>query len=219
MKYKLSMLIIFILSLLSVNKVKAHFNEFPLIGKMIYIDAGHGGRDPGAQYNNNNEKDLTLEIVKKIQIELEKLGAVVLLTRDGDYDLSSATSPNKKRSDLLKRVDLINNSKCELYLSIHLNAYPSSKWRGLQIFYDKINEKNQLLAQTITDNLKQNFKHIRDIKNVNNYYMYSRINVPGILIETGFITNSSDLYLLKNPNYQQKLAQNISQGIINYFNN
>ena len=91
MKYKLSMLIIFILSIISIisiNKVYAYFCDIPLLGKIIYLDAGHGGRDPGAKYNDIAEKDLTLEIVKKLKKELEGLGATVLLTRDGDYDLS-----------------------------------------------------------------------------------------------------------------------------------
>ncbi len=219
MKYKLSMLIIFILSIISINKVYAYFCDIPLLGKIIYLDAGHGGRDPGAKYNDIAEKDLTLEIVKKLKKELEGLGATVLLTRDGDYDLSSKESSNKKRNDLLKRVNSINNSKCDIYLSIHLNAYPSDKWRGLQIFYDQINPKNKILANVLTDTLKTELKNIREIKNVNNYYMYSRINIPGVLIETGFITNSSDLYLLKNEKYQQKLAKTISKGVINYFNN
>ena len=167
----------------------------------------HGGRDPGAEYLNIKEKDIALEIVKKLQKELEQYGATVLLTRDDDYDLSTTDSINKKRSDLLKRANLINESKCDIYLSIHLNASTSTKWKGLQIFYDSVNIKNEVLANSINETLKNKISYVRKTKNVNNYYMYSRINIPGILIETGFITNDSDRYLLKNKDYQLKLAK------------
>ena len=203
----------------SFNKVNAYINEFPLLGKVIYLDAGHGGRDPGAIYQQIMEKDINLIIVKKLALELEKMGAVVLLTRDGDYDLALDGAVKRKQSDLLKRVSLINNSNCDLFLSIHMNAYSSSKWNGLQIFYDDINKKNKILAEVINDTLKENLKDIRNIKNENGYFMYHKIKVPGILIEVGFITNAEDRYKLRDNNYQNLLVKNIAKGVFNYFNN
>lgn len=216
-KYKITLLILFLIILFSVNQVNAYVNDFPLLGKTIYLDAGHGGKDPGAIYDNVYEKDINLDIVKKLQFELEKMGAVVLLTRDDDYDLASIDAKKRKQSDLLKRANLINESKCDMYISIHLNAYSSTKWSGLQIFYDDINPNNKILAEIVNETLKSNLKTVREIKRENSYFMYHKINVPGILIESGFITNSNDRYKLKDSNYQAILARNIVLGVINYF--
>lgn len=216
-RYKITLLILFLIILFSVNQVNAYVNDFPLLGKTIYLDAGHGGKDPGAIYDNVYEKDINLDIVKKLQFELEKLGAVVLLTRDDDYDLASIDAKKRKQSDLSKRADLINESKCDMYISVHLNAYSSTKWSGLQIFYDDINPNNKVLAEVMNETLKSNLKNVREIKRENGYFMYHKINVPGILIESGFITNSNDRYKLKDSNYQAILARNIVLGVINYF--
>jgi N-acetylmuramoyl-L-alanine amidase len=216
-KYKITLLILFLIILFSVNQVNAYVNDFPLLGKTIYLDAGHGGKDPGAIYDNVYEKDINLDIVKKLQFELEKMGAVVLLTRDDDYDLASIDAKKRKQSDLLKRANLINESKCDMYISIHLNAYSSTKWSGLQIFYDDINPNNKILAEIMNETLKSNLKTVREIKRENGYFMYHKINVPGILIESGFITNSNDRYKLKDSNYQTILARNIVLGVVNYF--
>ena len=216
-KYKITLLILFLIILFSVNQVNAYVNDFPLLGKTIYLDAGHGGKDPGAIYDNVYEKDINLDIVKKLQFELEKMGAVVLLTRDDDYDLASIDAKKRKQSDLLKRANLINESKCDMYISIHLNAYSSTKWSGLQIFYDDNNPNNKILAEIMNETLKSNLKTVREIKRENGYFMYHKINVPGILIESGFITNSNDRYKLKDSNYQAILARNIVLGVINYF--
>lgn len=216
-KYKITLLILFLIILFSVNQVNAYVNDFPLLGKTIYLDAGHGGKDPGAIYDNVYEKDINLDIVKKLQFELEKMGAVVLLTRDDDYDLASIDAKKRKQSDLLKRANLINESKCDMYISIHLNAYSSTKWSGLQIFYDDINPNNKILAEIMNETLKSNLKNVRGIKRENGYFMYHKINVPGILIESGFITNSNDRYKLKDSNYQAILARNIVLGVVNYF--
>lgn len=217
-RYKITLLIIFLIILFSVNQVNAYVNDFPLLGKTIYLDAGHGGKDPGAIYDNVYEKDINLDIVKKLQFELEKLGAVVLLTRDDDYDLASIGAKKRKQSDLSKRADLINESKCDMYISVHLNAYSSTKWSGLQIFYDDINPNNKVLAEVMNETLKSNLKNVREIKRENGYFMYHKINVTGILIESGFITNSNDRYKLKDSNYQAILARNIVLGVVNYFN-
>lgn len=114
---------------------------------------------------------------------------------------------------------MINESNADIYISIHLNSTDSSKWRGLQVFYNDINSENVVIAKCITDILKNNISNVREVKKVNTYYMYKKIKIPGILIETGFISNASDNYLLRDSNYQDKLINNITNGIISYFNN
>ena len=215
-KYNNIVLFIFLIILFSFYKVEAFVKDYSLLGKVIYLDAGHGGADSGAISNNIYEKNLNLEIVDKLESELLSRGAIVLLTRDGDYDLST-TKINRKKDDLYSRVKLINNSNCDMYISIHLNSTTSTKWRGLQIFYSSINENNKLLAETINNSLIKDIKNVREIKKSNNYYMYKNITTPGILIEVGFLSNPNDKYLLKQEEYQYKLVSSITDGIVNYF--
>ena len=193
-----------------------HASTLSLLGRVIYIDPGHGGKDPGAVSGNLRESDLNLEISLKLQEEFEKNGAIVYLTRTGDYDLSTTTI-QRKRSDLSRRANIINESQADLYLSIHLNADTSSTWRGAQVFYDTVNEENQKLASIISKSLKQNLNTKREHKKINDHYMYRRIKVKGVLIEAGFITNPNDRYLLQNNDYQIKLSKTITDGVINYF--
>ena len=138
------------------------------------------------------------------------------MTRDGDYDLSESTI-NKKRDDLYRRVIMINHSGCDMYVSMHLNASPSSKWNGIQIFYSSILDENLNVANIVSDTLKKNMRNVRDVKKENGYYMYSKIKVPGILIEAGFVSNHNDNYKLRQEEYQDILVRNISLGIENYF--
>ena len=210
-KYKMHILFLFIVTLCTLTFVSA---EEPILkGKTIYIDPGHGGRDPGAIYKELRESDINLQISKYLKEELENNGAKVYLTRIGDYDLSENNARNHKKNDLTARARLINESNCDMYLSIHLNSDPSPTWNGIQIFYTDNNEKNKEIAETIKEQLKLK----RKTKELKNMYLFEKINQPGILIEAGFISNPNDRYKLKQPNYQQELSKNITNGIIEYF--
>lgn len=176
----------------------------------------HGGVDSGSVSSSFLEKDMNLLLSQELESILVSKGAVVYQTRDGDYDLSNSTI-NRKRNDLYNRVKLINNSGCDLYISIHLNASPSSKWNGIQIFYSNILKENKVLGEMITNTLKSNLKNVRDLKLENNYYMYSKIKVPGILLEAGFISNPNDNYKMRQKDYREILLNNITMGVENYF--
>ena len=217
MKYRSFILVMFFLCVFSLGRVNAKINNYSLLGKCIYIDPGHGGRDSGAISSKFLEKDMNLTLSIKLASELVKRGAMVYLTRDGDYDLSKSTI-NKKRNDLYNRVLLINKSGCDMYVSIHLNSSSSSNWSGLQVFYSNVNEENKKIARYVTNNLKKNISNIRDYKKENDYYMYSKIKRPGILLEAGFISNSRDNYNIRNKNFQDKLIKSIADGISEYFN-
>ena len=203
---------------MSISKVYAIINNYTLLGKTIYIDPGHGGRDSGAIYKNIYEKDINLIMSKKIAKHLISKGANVYLTREKDIDLST-TIKNKKRSDLINRAKLINKSNADIYLSIHLNYISNSKWKGLQIFYNNKNKENINIANQLTDYLKNNTSNIRDPKKENIYYMYKQITIPGVLIELGFLSNQNDRYRLTKEEYQEKLSIDISNSIENYFQN
>lgn len=207
----------FFLSIFVFEKVNASFKDLPLLGKIIYLDAGHGGKDCGAISGDIMEKNLNLSIVKKLANKLGEKGAIVLLTRDTDKDLSSKYASNRKRSDLTNRAMLINKSKANLYISIHMNSTTNSSWRGLQIFYNSKNKENLNFAKIMNDTIKKKMSTVREIKKENNYYMYKQIRTTGILIEAGFLSNPSDLYLLKQDKYQEKLSSIITEGVINYY--
>lgn len=178
----------------------------------------HGGVDAGAISNTFLEKDMNLLLSQKLAESLISKGAIVYLTRDGDYDLANSTI-NRKRNDLYARVKLINNSNCDMYISMHLNASPSNKWNGIQIFYSNILEENKIIAEVITNTMKDNMKNVREYKKENGYYMYSKLKVPGVLVEAGFISNANDNYKIRQEEYQDILINNITLGIENYFNN
>lgn len=191
--------------------------DLKLKGKIIYIDPGHGGRDPGTIYKDIKESDINLEISKELKQELEKQGAKIYLTRIGDYDLSKIDTKNHKKSDLSERAKMINESECDIYISIHLNSDSTETWSGAQTFYTNNNKQNKTLATIIQNKLKETTKTTRKIKELKNMYLFDRITKPGILIEVGFLSNSNDRYLLRKKDYQKKIAQTITEGIIEYY--
>ena len=212
------MVFLLIISLCSFNFVGANNSEYnlELLGKVIYIDPGHGGKDPGTVYKDIYEKDINLDICLKLQKVLESEGAIVYLTRYGDYDLSN-NSYSRKKSDLNNRAKIINASGADIYISIHLNSISSSTWKGAQVFYDDVNEKNIEIANLFQDQLKRDLKTNREVKEIKTMLMNRKITVPGILIEAGFLSNPNDRYLLRQDDYQYKICNSIRNGLIKYF--
>ena len=195
------------------NEVKA---MLPLSGKIIVVDVGHGGADPGTISNDIYESNINLAISKFLELELTKVGATVILTRDGNYDLSSPNARWRKKSDFDNRIKLINNSGANMYLSIHLNYLTDSKYSGAQVFYN--NEENKEIAMVIQETLNNKLQNNRDIKKIpQKTYMYDKLTVPGVLIECGFLSNPKEKNLLNSTSYQQKIATTIKDALINYY--
>lgn len=213
-KIKILILGLLLISALFINnEVKA---LLPLSGKIILVDAGHGGLDPGTSSHGILEKDINLSISKYLEIELSKVGATVILIRDGDYDLSSPNAYWRKKSDFDNRIRLINESNGDLYLSIHLNYLTNTVYSGPQVFYN--NEENKVIAETIQKYLNENTKSDRKTKKIpSNTYMYSKLHIPGVLIECGFLSNDNERNKLNQPSYQQKIASIIKDAIISYY--
>ena len=210
---KIIFIMVIIFLLFGIVKTETVFLDLPLIGKTIYLDAGHGGIDSGARYKDILEKDINLELALKLEKVLSKKGAIVYLTRNADRDLADSDASSRKKSDLFNRAKLINESDAEIFISIHLNSYPSSKWKGAQVFYTDKNVKNEALASIMQQSLNRDRTH----SIINNMYMYDRIWKPGILIEAGFLSNQSDRENLLNTNYQNKLVEKIVDGLIKYY--
>ena len=208
-----------IVSLCMVSFVKANTKEgdLLLLGKVIYLDSGHGGLDPGTIYKDIYEKDINLEISLKLQEVLEEEGAIVYQTRYGDYDLSKNYTDQRKKSDLNNRAKIINESGADIYISIHLNSISSSTWSGAQVFYDDVNSKNYDFAVLMQKQLKEDLKTTREVKEISTMLMNRKITIPGLLIEAGFLSNPNDRYLLRQDDYQYKIANSIKKGIIKYF--
>lgn len=215
LKHKLKAIIIITLTilLLSIDLISAQ--QLPLLGVIVTVDPGHGGRDPGTMYGTIKEKDLNLEISKKLEEELIKNGAIVYMIRDSDIDLSSIYDSKKKRGDLYRRLLKIKENKSDLYISIHINWYENSKHRGAEVLYNTINPNNKILAEKIMKQFKTNQKSKRNIKKTN-LYMYKNTTTPGVLVETGFLSNPYERGLLQSKDYQKKLAYSITEGIKNY---
>ena len=217
MKKILIILLITCFIILTIFKVKANVTTFPLVGKTIIIDSGHGGKDAGASANEIKEKDINLAITYKLKKELENVGAVVLLTRTDDADLSKPNATRRKKSDFDIRIALINNSNADMYISVHQNNYSNPKYYGPQVFYSNANSKNEKIAKTIQEDLNRFTNSKRKIKITTNTYMYNKLNIPGILVECGFLSNKKDLTNLTNPKYQKELSAVITQSIIKCF--
>ncbi len=214
---KLYSLVLFFLFLFSFSTVRAL--NLPLLGKVIYIDPGHGGADPGAMQGSIKESDINLSLSLALLDEFSKNGAIVYLTRYDDYDLSVKNAKLRKRSDLSRRAKIINESKADLYLSIHLNADKSSTWHGAQVFYDVVNSENEIIAKCLQEEYKSKLNTSRAYKKISGHYLYRNVSIPGILIEAGFITNPNDRYLLKQKSYQKKFSKITVSGIVKYFKN
>lgn len=188
----------------------------PLSGKIFIIDPGHGGLDPGTISGNIYESKINLEIAKFLELEIVKSGGSVILTRTGDYDLSTPNAKWRKKSDFDNRIKLINESKGNMYISIHLNYLNNPSYYGPQVFYNT--EENKEIAMVISEHLNHELKSNRQIKKIpNKTYMYDKLNIPGVLIECGFLSNPNELSKLQTKEYQAKIATLIKEAIINYY--
>lgn len=193
-------------------------NNFPLFGKLIILDPGHGCEDPGSIYKDEYEKDYNLAFARSLEKVLTLKGASVLLTRTGDYDLSSPSAKRRKRSDFNNRIKLINEDKPDLYLSLHMNYLNDSRYYGSQVFYSDVLPQNRHIAEVLQNHLNAFFDYDKDFKEIDrDLYMFSKIEVPGVLVEYCFMSSSKDRTNLKKESYRNSLATVIAEGIIEYF--
>ena len=213
MKYYFKILLSFLIIFLILYEVPVRA-ELPLMGKVIIVDPGHGGVDPGTTYKNIYEKDINLGISLYLKKCLSKYGATVVLTRDSDADLSYGAE-HRKKTDFDNRIKIINNKYTDMYLSIHLNYLANTKYYGAQVFYNKDNET---LANTIQEYINANLDSDREIKEIPAFtYMYQRLEKTGVLIECGFLSNAKEREKLVSDEYQKKVAKVIADAIVNYY--
>ncbi|WP_445492966.1 N-acetylmuramoyl-L-alanine amidase CwlD [Niallia sp. 03133] len=195
--------------------------NLPLTGKIIVIDPGHGGPDGGAGDSSALEKDIALKVSLKIRDYLQEQGALVIMTREEDKDLADENTKsyrNRKIEDLKERLNIINDSDADFFLSVHLNAIPSSKWSGAQTFYAPQLKDNEVAAEFIQDELIENLENTtRKAKPLGSVYILKYAKKPGALVEIGFLSNATEKANLMKDKYQTKIAASVYKGINRYF--
>ncbi|QOR66270.1 N-acetylmuramoyl-L-alanine amidase [Cytobacillus suaedae] len=191
--------------------LKVH--EVGLAGKKIYIDAGHGGKDPGAIGRSGlYEKVVVLDTANMLKAELEKAGAIVQLTRSDDIFLT-----------LAQRTDLANLSDYDAFISLHTDSFTNRDANGTTTFYNTSlnfnSTKSITLGKTVQRHLiSQLGTHDRGVKN-QEFFVNKRNELPSILIELAFISNPTEEALLQTTEFRLKAAVAIKNGLEEYFSN
>ncbi|MCL2224442.1 MAG: N-acetylmuramoyl-L-alanine amidase [Defluviitaleaceae bacterium] len=187
----------------------------PLSKKIVVIDAGHGGWDPGMVQGKVEEKHINLSIAKKLQTFLEQGGATVIITRVDDSGLSKS-----KSGDMHTRRVIANSSHSDIFVSIHQNSFGKSGVHGAQVFFFNESDNSEKLATLIQTRLcefadpSNKFK----AKANSNYFVLKQTVMPAVLVECGFLTNYNERERLLTDAYQEKIAWGIYLGIVDYFN-
>lgn len=185
----------------------------------VALDAGHGGADPGKiGVNGEKEKELNLEITLLVKERLEKQKINVILTRDSDKGLYDAGSNNKKVQDLQRRCELIHKTAPKCTVSIHQNSYTTSDVKGAQVFYYTHSADGKKLAEGLQSALVEGVdpSNHRQAKGNTSYYLLKKTDVPIAIVECGFLSNPEEAQLLTTKEYQEKLADAICKGILQY---
>jgi len=183
------------------NEVKKKF--------LVFIDPGHGGSDPGAISGNIKEKDLNLNFSLKLSEALKKNGYEVVNLREEDKTISLDDRVSFINRYLNTGNDLLGRS---ILISIHTNAAVAPEVRGIEILY--ANDFSAELAKVIANTLGEDFSVRRTI--MGKFYVLSRVPIPGVIVETGFLTNEEDRKLLLNEEFQNKLIEKLIQALENY---
>lgn len=220
-----------ILFLLPAAVIRANIKKIPhtgeLSGKIIVVDPGHGGVDSGTHYEGKVlEKDINLAIGLKLKQHLTTKGASVIMTREIDDSLDDhKKNGSRHREDLNARVSIVNKSQADVFISIHANCIRnSSSTLGPMVFYHGSSEKSKYLAECIQqslntlsayENIGAKAKHLAA---KGDYVVLRETSPPGVIVEAGFISNTTDRTLLQKESHQHEIAELIVQGVIKYFN-
>lgn len=176
-----------------------------LSNKVIVLDAGHGGRDPGAiGIGNRYEKYFTLDVAKRLQKLLASKGALVIMTRQRDV-----------KTGLNRRAYIANKNKADMFISIHFNSFVKSKVHGTETYYYKYKDKK--LARHLQRQMAKDLRMKNNGVKRSRLFVLRHTRMPAALVEPGFLTNPSNMAKVKNPDFRQKIAQSLYQGIVNYY--
>ena len=201
-KIVISILIIFLTCGFAASICTAAPN--PLFGKIIVIDPGHGGTDDGAVANGVREATVNLAVGLKIRDKLAATGATVILTRTRDVSL-----------ELKARVDIAKATDADIFVSVHANSLTNQEISGIISFYQNGRSNNlaAFIQQALVKESGATDKGVRP----ENFYVMRENYITATLIEMGFLTNAPEALRLTDETYQNKIAEGIANGIINYF--
>lgn len=179
--------------------------------KIVHLDAGHGGKDPGACANGLQEKDITLAITLKIGKILERHGVKVCYSRTTDKYLS-----------LTERAELSNKNNADAFVSIHTNSFTSPSARGLEVWTSRGQTKGDILATYVGEELIKAFPNVPfrkdmsdgDLDKESNFTVLVKTKAPACLCELGFISNKEDNKLQTGK--QDEFAVAIAKGILRF---
>lgn len=189
--------------------------------RLVILDAGHGGNDPGKiSVDGTQEKDLNLEIAKKLKELLEQQDIEVIMTRKEDRGLYDENASNKKAQDMKRRCELINKELPACVVSIHQNSYHEEPIHGAQVFYYETSKESQSLAELIQQELIRfvDPENHRQAKANDTYYLLKKTEAPVVIVECGFLSNWEENGKLKDESYQEQLVWAIHMGIMRYLN-
>lgn len=184
--------------------------------KIITLDPGHGGSDPGAiGASGLKEKQITLEISMRVKELLEKEGAKVFMTRTTDKDVYAPNASD--RAELQARVNVAEKHNSDLFLSLHINSSVNKSVGGFSSYYYPKTDNDLKIAKAIQDKFAKNF----GVDNLGvrqaNFYVVKRCSMPATLLEMCFISNPKEEKLMKSKWFQKKTARLIVEGVKNYF--
>ncbi len=193
---------------------------------IVLANASHGGFDGGAVASDGTvEKDINLSIALKLGEMLSAAGYNVVYTRTSDNgtdNLSGDTISSRKKADLKNRLELMYEFSDAVFVSIHLNKFTSGSAKGAQVFYSPNNDASKTLGDYIQSsviNLVQPENERICKKAGKDIYLLNKAPLPAVIVECGFLSNSAELKLLKEEEYQFKIAFAVLGGIIKYFSN
>ena len=186
----------------------------------VVVDPGHGGVDPGSiGYKTKvKESEINLAVALVLKEKLEKIGIRVVTTRSDSGGLYGLSTTNYKKRDMQKRKEIIEGTRPDIVVSVHMNSYIRHNLRGAQVFYDKNSAISETLALSIQDQFASRLEKSDKGISVGDYYMLKCTDSASVIAECGFLSNEEDEKLLISPAYQEKIADCIYVGIINFLN-
>lgn len=191
--------------------------------RTVILDAGHGGEDGGAVAPDGTmEKELNLAISNTIAAYFELFGIPYIPVRTTDVsvcDEGLTSIKERKRSDILNRYALINNTPDSILLSIHQNMFSEPQYSGTQVFYAGAEPNSELLASIIRESVLTALQpdNTRAIKpSTDSIYLLYHAKTASVLVECGFLSNENELQKLKNEAYESQLSYFIFRAMLRY---
>ena len=188
-----------------------------LSGKLVMIDPGHGGADPGAVAGGVIEKNINLAVSQALQLELRHNGVKSMLTREEQGGLNPQTRMTflERYRNLLARKDLAVDERAHVFVSIHTNSNEERRASGGIVYYNPDNPYNNILAESIQEELNKLYQTSRSAEKAD-FTVISQNGMPAALVETGFITNPADRKKLTDAGFRQAIARAVHRGLIKY---